>query len=95
MKPLKSVVALCALLAAPAFAATQINTLDTTGYTKVAALSLEQMGLPNIGDSKVIKAVDSKCASHGVAAEQCYFRVLSIVGDASNHKNIFIEIYKK
>ncbi|AOV97304.1 hypothetical protein A9798_10245 [Edwardsiella hoshinae] len=95
MKQLRSVVALCALFCAPAFAATQINSSDTTGYTKVASLSLEQAGLPTVGDGQVVQAIDKQCNKLGVRPEQCYFRILSILGDASDHKTAFVEIYKK
>ncbi|WP_370555723.1 hypothetical protein [Edwardsiella tarda] len=95
MKQFKAIIAVCTLFCVPAFAATQINSMDTTGYTKVASLSLEQAGLPTIGDSKAVKVIDKQCHKLGIQPEQCYFRVLSIVGDASNHKTAFVEIYKK
>lgn len=95
MKPLKSVIALCTLLVAPAFAATQINRMDTSNYTKVASMSLTQLGVPSVGETKIAQAADQQCASLGIAKDQCYYRILSIVGNSSDHNNIFVELYKK
>ncbi|AKH89486.1 hypothetical protein ACVQKW_14995 [Edwardsiella tarda] len=95
MKQLKAIIAVCTLFCVPAFAATQINSMDTAGYTKVASLSLQQAGLPTVGDSKAVQAIDKQCHKLGIQPDQCYFRVLSILGDSSDHKTAFVEIYKK
>lgn len=96
MKRILSAIALAALFSTSAFAAQQITNEEKANYTKIGDLSYSQEGETTVGNEEYSAKADAKCQELGnIPADNCYYLIISKVGDDTNFKNINLELFKK
>ncbi|WP_032115455.1 hypothetical protein WH390_01440 [Candidatus Arsenophonus nilaparvatae] len=96
MKFMLSILVVSVLFSTTSFAAKEITTEESSGYTKIGELSFQQSGLPIGNHAQLLKEVDKKCQQiSGVQADNCYYRVIDKTGNQTNYQNIDLEIFKK
>jgi len=96
MKYITSILALTVLFSVSSFAAKEISREESSGYTKLGVVSIEQKGLPAVGNQELAAEADKKCNElGGVSADDCYYVIIDKTGKETNHKNVDLEIFKK
>ncbi|WGO83067.1 hypothetical protein [Arsenophonus apicola] len=96
MKFILSVLTVSILFSASSFAAKEITTEESSGYTKIGELSVKESGLPIGNHAELLQAIDKKCQDlGGVKTDNCYYRIIDQTGNETNYQNIDVEIFKK
>ena len=96
MKYITAILACAMLVSASSFAAKQITREESSGYTKIGDLSIEQSATPTVGNKALSKAANKKCKEVGdVKSSHCYYLIVDKTGNEADHKNIDLEIFKK
>ncbi|XBS68770.1 hypothetical protein ABK905_19605 [Acerihabitans sp. KWT182] len=96
MKYTTLILAATVLFSTSSFAAKEITREQSATYTKIGDFSITQPGTPSVGHKKIAKQANEKChEAGGIKAKDCFFVIAERVGNASDHKTVEVEVYKK